>query len=520
MNLSKIISEKKLSVHELRKLVDAAEKYKDAYDHSGISKWFVPGSFASIDKCPKHAEFFRAGREFPERVFMAGNRVGKSVSGSIESACHATGLYPDWWEGKVFNKPTLGWSVGDTAQTTRDTVQKELLGPPGALGTGTIPRSCIIETRPMHGVPDAIDSVKVRHVSGGVSIISFKSYKQGVRSFYGTAQDWIHLDEECPELVYNECLVRTMTTGGIIYVTFTPLHGITPFVVNFTKNAKLLAGAQPIVTSSSGGFADTDAMVFGNSVEVEEEEPDGERGASGRAVIQAGWSDAPWLNGETIERLRKNTPPHLLDARMHGYPSLGSGNVYPVPLEEVLVDSFPIPDDWKRLYAIDVGWQRTAAVWGACNPEDDTVYLYSEYYVGEARPEMHAAGVKARGQELRGVIDPAANGRSQIDGQKLIDLYRKCGLRLVNANNEVESGIFQVWSGLSNGRIKVFKTLQNWQKEYLLYRRDFNGKIKKENDHLMDATRYLINNLQHATVPTARRARNRGEVFGGRKYDL
>ena len=35
-------------------------------------------------------------------------------------------------------------------------------------------------------------------------------------------------------------------------------------------------------------------------------------------------------------------------------------------------------------------------------------------------------------------------------------------------------------------------SLQNWLSEFRIYRRDEKGRIVKQSDHLMDATRYLI----------------------------
>jgi phage terminase large subunit-like protein len=121
------------------------------------------------------------------------------------------------------------------------------MGEPGSWGTGMIPSDRFGRIHPKAGIPNAVEMVEVKHVSGGTSIVTFKSYDQNVQAFYGTARDVIWLDEECPELIYSECLIRTMTTNGIVYVTFTPLHGLTPFIVNFSKNADFLEGAQPII---------------------------------------------------------------------------------------------------------------------------------------------------------------------------------------------------------------------------------------------------------------------------------
>ncbi len=239
---------------------------------------------------------------------------------------------------------------------------------------------------------------------------------------------------------------------------------------------------------------------------------------SSRAIIQAGWLDAPHLAPEMIERMKANTPPHLLEARMFGYPSLGSGNVYPVPLEEILIDPFQIPAHYKHMYALDVGWNKTACLWGAINPEEGTIYIYSEHYQGESLPSLHASSIKSRGEWIRGVIDPASRGRSQVDGRNLLDLYKKEGLKIVEAKNEVESGIYRVWNLLELGKIKIFKNLKNFQKEYIIYRRDKNGKIVKENDHIMDCLRYIANNVEVATQKPVKDRKGAG--YGGRKYNI
>ena len=70
--------------------------------------------------------------------------------------------------------------------------------------------------------------------------------------------------------------------------------------------------------------------------------------------------------------------------------------------------------------------------------------------------------------------------------------YIDLGLDLERAINAVEAGIHKVWLRMSTGRLKVFKSCQNWLSEFRIYRRDEKGHIVKENDHLMDSTRYLV----------------------------
>ena len=166
---------------------------------------------------------------------MAANRVGKTWgAGGYETALHLTGDYPDWWEGHRFDRPIDAWAAGDTSETTRDIVQKALMGSLGELGSGLIPGEAIIgEPSKRMGVAGAMDTAQVRHKSGGTSSVGFKSFDQGRRKFQGTEKHLIWLDEEPPRDVYDECLVRLMTTDGLMLLTFTPLLGLSEVALMF-----------------------------------------------------------------------------------------------------------------------------------------------------------------------------------------------------------------------------------------------------------------------------------------------
>jgi phage terminase large subunit-like protein len=182
----------------------------------------------------KHLEFFKAGASYRERCIIAANRIGKSESiGAYEMSVHLTGEYPHWWEGKRFDRAVSCWAAGDTGKTVRDILQLKLLGKVGDFGTGMIPGEYLLGTTTKYGLPDAVESAKVRHISGGTSVVTLKSYDQRRESFQGTEQDVIWLDEEPPQDIYVECLMRTMTTGGMIMCTFTPLMGVSEVVKSF-----------------------------------------------------------------------------------------------------------------------------------------------------------------------------------------------------------------------------------------------------------------------------------------------
>lgn len=406
----------------------------------------------------KHLEFFKAGSTHRERLMLAANRIGKTEGvGGYEMALHLTGLYPHWWPGRRFEKPIVAWGAGDTAKTVREIIQMKLLGPAHAHGTGLIPKEYIVRTTSKTGVADAVDTIQVKHASGGTSVLTLKSYDQKRYSFQGSEPDLIWLDEEPPLDIYTECLMRTMTNNGILMLTFTPLMGMSETVMAFLPGGQLT-----------------------------------EKTEGSKFVVMATWEDAPHLSQEVKDELWKALPPFQRDARSKGVPQLGAGAIYPVPESDIAIDDFPIPDHWPRFYGMDVGWKRTAVGWYAWDRENDTIYRYSEHYQGEQLPVVHAQAIKARGEWIPGVIDPAARGRGQSDGNQLIQNYIDLGLNLETAFNGVESGIHEVWQRLSSGRLRVFKSCQNWFYEFRLYRRDEKGKIVKEHDHAMDETRYAI----------------------------
>jgi phage terminase large subunit-like protein len=182
---------------------------------------------------PKQYEFFEQGATKRERLLMAGTQVGKSEAGAFETACHLTGAYPDWWPGKRFDHPTRGWAGGEGGLLVRDVSQAKLCGTPGSeedWGHGMVPKQLLIGKAAGHGVANGLDSIRVKHLSGGVSTLGFKTYDQGRSKWQSATLDFVWPDEEAPEDIYSEALAR-LTGEGIIYTTSRPtrlhLFGVT-----------------------------------------------------------------------------------------------------------------------------------------------------------------------------------------------------------------------------------------------------------------------------------------------------
>jgi hypothetical protein len=227
-----------------------------------------------------------------------------------------------------------------------------------------------------------------------------------------------------------------------------------------------------------------------------------------KATVFVDWDSSPHLSAQMKDSILSSIPPWQRDSRTKGIPQMGSGAIYTVPESEFTMNPIPLEPHLKRVFSLDVGWKINAALFGAYDKDSETLYIYDEIYKAKTEPAVVAAAIRARGDWIPGVIDPASRGRSQKDGTALRDIYRDLGLELFLADNKVEAGLAKTWEMLSQGRIKVFRNCTNFLAEYRLYRRDKNGNIVKSNDHLMDALRYMVmSGLQRAEQEPARNPR-------------
>ena len=397
---------------------------------------------------------------------MAGNQLGKTLGGGFEAAMHATGLYPADWKGRRFDKPTVGWAAGVTGETTRDNPQRVLMGRAGSHGTGAIPKEAILEATSARGVPDLLDSVKVRHTSGGTSLIAFKSYEKGREKWQGETLDWVWFDEEPDEDIYTEGLTRTNATGGMVWMTFTPLLGMSNVVKRFLL----------------------------------EKSPD-------RHVTTMTIDDAEHYTPEERARIVAGYPEHEREARAKGIPTLGSGRVFPVTEESIREPQPKIERHWARIAGLDIGWDHpTAAVWIAWDKDSDTVHIYDAYRAKEQTPVVHAAALNARGKWIPVAWPHDGLQHDKGSGVTIAQQYRNNGANLLmdkatfpDGSNGVEAGIMDMLDRMKTGRFKVAAHLNEWWEEFRLYHRK-DGQIVKEGDDLMSATRYALMMLRCATV--------------------
>jgi phage terminase large subunit-like protein len=352
-------------------------------------------------------------------------------------------------------------------EVVRDTVQKLLVGRPGQIGTGAIPKDALGELVTARGIADLLDVVKVRHASGGISLIGLKTYASGREKFQGESLDWAWADEECPIDIYTELLTRTNVGNGPVWMTFTPLLGVSEVVRRF----------------------------------LHERSPD-------RQVVTMTIDDVDHYAEDEKQRIIASYPEHEKEARVKGIPVLGSGRIFPVMKDRIAIEHRDIPPHWPRIGGMDFGWDHPfAAVELAWDRDTDTAYLTKAYRIRETTPVIHAAALRSWGKELRWAW-PRDGRRETLEGAgiALAEQYKEQGLKMLHEHAQFEDGSVSVEAGLmamltrmQTGKFKVFKHLNDSWEEFRLYHRK-DGKVVKEGDDLMAATRYAIMMFRFAST--------------------
>lgn len=431
---------------------------------------------------PKQAQFHNLGATKRERMLSAGNQLGKTLSAANELAMHLTGKYPAWWEGRRFIKENHWLAGSESGELTRRGVQRYLFGrdPRNDPGTGSIPKSHILDLSWSRHVNDFIDTAKIKFIAPdgttGVSTVSLKSYDQGRSKWQADTVNGVWFDEEPDEDLYMEGLTRTNATMGAVIVTCTLLKGMTSIASRFWRELSKYPDA---------------------------------------GMVNMTIDDVDHYTSEQKAKIIASYPAHERDARTKGTPSLGSGRIFPVDEESLKIDLFQIPAHWRQICGIDFGWDHpSAAIKIAHDVDDDVVYITAAHRQKEQTPLLFAAAVKPWGDWIPWAWPHDGLQHDKGSGEALAGQYAKHGLNMLpwkathppadgekegSGGNSVEAGLVDMLDRMQTGRLKVFKHIGDWFEEFRMYHRK-DGKVVKLDDDLMAATRYAIMMLRHATT--------------------
>ncbi len=442
-------------MNEIIEKIKSVERELEKRAQSPIARYNAGGK-----KHKKQIAFHKCKKR--NRWVFGGNRSGKTECGAVEAVWMARGIHP-----YRKNRPDVfGWVVSLTAQVQRDVAQKKILHYLRPDWIADIVMQSGKKDAPERGV---VDQIAVKNVFGGISVIGFRSCDQGREKFQGSSLDFVWFDEEPPEDIYTECLMRVVDKCGEIFGTMTPLKGLTFVYRDIYLNQK-------------------------HNPEVWYEFME--------------WADNPFLSKKEIALLENTMDETILQARRYGKFCTREGLVYPEFDESVhVIEPFDVPKEWQDTLSIDPGLHNPlSAHWYAVD-YDGNVYVVAEHYRAGEDVDFHARALHEISERLgwkrdgKGrisvLIDSAAGQRTLSSAKSVSELFYERDI-LVNprVNKDVFGGIARVKSYLNskNGlpNLYIFSCCTNMIREFKGYFWGSGESPEKKDDHAMDELRYYL----------------------------
>src|SRR5215831_19330976 len=397
------------------------------------------------------------------RLFLGGNRSGKTVGGATE-ACM-------WLMGKH-----------KYLRTPPPPVRGRCVSVDFVNGVEKIVRPEIAKWMPLSELrggswETAYDKeLRTLYLENG-SFIEFMSYDQQLDKFAGTSRHFVWFDEEPPHSIFNECLLRLVDTGGHWWITMTPVNGMT-----WVYDTIYIA-------------ARTNPTLY---------------------VVETGIDDNINLSVSEIDQVISLMPTEEKEARRFGKFMAIGGLIYKdFNMDCVLppvVDSVYWPNmqkEWQNFRMMDHGFNNPTAWLFGCADTDGRIMIYDEIYVDHLVVKDVARLVHLKQRDLGiqsaySVGDPSIINSDPITGTSVHIEYANCGVNIAPGNNDVDAGINLVAQRLREKLLFVTRNCENTIKEFSKYRwatwataktrDDKNAKEEphKKDDHAMDALRYGV----------------------------
>lgn len=444
-----------LSDEQLRQLIKVAEKYDEVKSSSKI---------LDFHPYPKQAEYIYCKDK--SKALLAGNQIGKTSSMRYEETLHLTGDYPSDWKGVRYNHPIKTWIIGPNHNKVRDTVQFEMLGKPGRLGTGMIPKDRIDSVIPKSGTPQGVDIAYVKHKSGGLSEVKFLSLQSDLEQFMSDTIHRAAFDEPPTVEILNEVRIRLIVLDGYETFTMTPVGNNKAIAEQIIEN--------PYTT-----------------------------------VFHIAMDDAPWLNEEKINRILADNEPWEREARRYGKLLIGNTAIFKAKPEEYLCESFEIPSYWPRIGGLDIGGNHPTCAYAiAWDRDADTVYVYKEFKITGDEANAPDVARKLKGLQIEWATSHDAFNKSfgmssSAGNRSVADVFKDEGLRVFNAGREPWQRIEKCKTLIKEGRFWIFQDkCPALVKSFANYRtKDDLKTIWKYDDDEVDACLHGVQHYEKAEVP-------------------
>lgn len=450
MRARQIYMDEKEIIAKIKKLDIAIENYKQKNKLAYYNKDVVHHKQMAFHKCAKR-----------NRWVFGGNRSGKTECGAAEAVWLARGNHPF----KKNKAGVEGWVVSVSREVQRDVAQRKILQ---YLNPDWIESVVMVSGKSSNPQGGVIDYISVKNVFGGLSRITFKSCEMGREKFQGASLDFVWFDEEPPEDIYDECVMRVLDKKGEVFGTMTPLKGLTFIYDRIYLND-------------------------GNSDEVWYEFME--------------WGDNPYLDKNEIDKLSATMSKEMLERRRYGLFTDNNGPVYPEFDENVnVIQPFDVPQQWQDKLSIDPGLNNPLSCHWYAVDGDGNVFVVAEHFAAGKDVAYHASEIRRISDELNwhtdsfgrieSLIDSAANQKTLASLKSVTQLFCEHGINVVSkVNKDLFSGINRVKEylcGYGGKRLYVFKNCVNLIRELKAYRWGSDDVPKKTDDHCLDELRYYI----------------------------
>lgn len=442
-------------------------KQNKVYTYNEIADLFSTGIKEAVNRptinnyVPHEKQIQFHSSDARHRLYIGGNRAGKTVGGAVEDIWWLLGRHP---YRKTPPPPVKGRIVTvDFTDGFEQIIRPEIIKwlPPSSLINGSWEDSFKKQER-------------ILTLANG-STVEFMSYEQDVDKFAGTSRHFVHFDEEPPKAIFRECRMRLIDTKGSWWITMTPLDGMDSFIYDEVYER---------------GLNDAKSNI---------------------EVIQVDISENPYIDPEEIKEVFDGiTDEAEVAARKEGRFVQIGGLVFKSFRPDIhVIEPFIPPIEWPLFVSMDHGFNNPSAwLYHSVSPKG-VVFTWDELYDNEVTIPEWAAIIKERNaQEGRRtpdiyVADPAIKQRSAIKGTSVQTEYAVQGIPFILGTNDVSVGVNKMNNYLRSAKwfitencIYLRKQLRRvrWKTYETQKLRDRNNpteQIHKLNDHTTDSARYF-----------------------------
>lgn len=402
------------------------------------------------------------------RLYIGGNRSGKTVGGCVEDIWYLLGKHP--WR-KTPEPPVRGRIV--TVSYTEGV--KQIIIPEL---TKWIPPSQLING----SWEDSYNSQDRMLTLDNGSTVELMSYDQKLEKFAGTSRHFTHFDEEPPKSIFDECRMRLLDTAGSWWMTMTPVNGMT-----WVYDSVYLPGLA---------------------------------GVANIGVIVIDVTENPYISNAEIEDSLSGLDDSERKARKEGkFVQIGGLVFKSFDAEKHMISSVLPPVGWTHYVSMDHGFNNpTCFLWHAVSP-NGAIVTYDEIYDNERLIHSYAEEIHER-NALEGrrppdlyVGDPAIKQRMANTGDSVQGTYAKLGIPIVLGNNDVNIGVEKMNRYFRGGKWVISENCHHFIRElqrvkWKIYdtakkRHENNPReeIHKKDDHSTDSARYFMSLMPDLVLP-------------------